>query len=524
MSWPSWFTDALARDPGSREWVYSVRREAYLAGLDTIWQVSNHVLDGHQTVLEQYTPTAQSITPRQWQTGGGGFSLVIRGEGAFRSALVELRSGSVVAVYVGLPGMDPADFACLQRGVLLTMSQPRIPDPLYRLEFAPHYAALRCRPADAGGDRGTSLFRLAGQATTLAVAYVAGSGTLQVTSAASLQRQADGDGVILVTPSTGDPFYLKYSGISGSTLAVSTSGGAFGTTDIDAATATVTNVVYLRGHPASILRRLLMSTGTADFTAGTAGTNGQWDVYPEDWGFALPEDRVDLDSLDDLKTRVMTVTSGTYNMELLIDVPVDHAVSWLATWMAPLGMFLRDHQGMISAWAVQNPEATAAVFSAWGVTDTAIVPKGITWLPAMPTGKYLSSTVSSESALSSQSRSYSGTVNLDTLPILPDRDRSLTGIIRDNLTAVCDEVVDRVGIWDTRRQQAFSAPFTDLGLARLGLGDLTRLSTPDLGLFGPDEAASGDTLSAVYAIVTAGPFLDLDTARVSIGLTPLPET
>ena len=63
-----------------------------------------------------------------------------------------------------------------------------------------------------------------------------------------------------------------------------------------------------------------------------------------------------------------------------------------------------------------------------------------------------------------------------------------------------------------------------LGLARLGLGELTRFSTPLVGLFGPDEAAAGDVLSTRSAMVVAGPLLDLQRARVSLGLTLLPDS
>jgi hypothetical protein len=525
VSWPGWFETELGSDNRTRSWVFVAAREAY-STMDNPWQISSHPLTGYNLGLTDYRPQISRLTPRQWIASGGGFSLTIKGEGNARNALASLRPGSVVGIYAGKPGMSPSAFACLQRGQLVGFRPVDPSRELYEMTFAPYWAALRTRPARISGSGfDNAWFRLAGQATTLASNYTAGSGTLTVTATTSIQRMAGDEGVIQITPTTGSPFYLKWTALTGSTYTVSTS-GEFGTTDVSAlAGDVVTNIVYLKGHPADVLRRLLMSTGTANFTSGAVGSNGAFDVYPEDWGAGLDSAHVDVSGLDTVKASIMVVGSGNYNMELLIDAPVENGVTWFSQWMAPLGFFLREHQGQISGWAVQDPAGTGVRWESFGVTDDAIIPNGWSWNPIMADGEHVNSKVVGTSASGTADESYTtGSVSFTSLPSLATRERDITGVIRGNISVVGQEIADRVGGWDTRRRIEFAAKFRHLSTARNGHGGLVRLTTKVLPLFGPDEAASGSTLSNAAACLTGGPLLDLMRNQVVVGLSLFPET
>ena len=325
--------------------------------------------------------------------------------------------------------------------------------------------------------------------------------------------------MVQITPSSGEPFYLKFSASTGTTLTVGTT-GEFGTTAVNASVGdVVTGIVYLNGHPASIVRRLLQSSGTADFTANTAGDNGAWDVYPKTWGFDLLSEYVDLDSFALLKSTLMTVSSGNYQVELLIDAPIANGVSWLSGWLAPLGMFLREHQGQLSAWAVQNPEETASQFESFGVTSTDLSAGGLRWSPMMPDGVYSSSKVTATNP-SGVAEAEDGNSILTALPLFQQYTRDLTGIIRNNSALVVSEALLRMKLWDLRRRIDLGCSFSNLGLARMGCGGLTHVSLP---LFGPDEAANGTTLTKAPAIITGGPMFNPQQNRVVLGLTLLPE-
>ena len=146
MSWPTWFTDELGSGNRSRTWIILAQRERYSDDLDPGgWAISSTHVSGYTTGLETYTPKPLSLTPRQWRIAGGGFSLTIRGEDLARLTLTRLRPGSVVGIYIGKPGMAVSGYARLQCGQLISMTQEGFPSPLYKLEFAPHYAALRTR-------------------------------------------------------------------------------------------------------------------------------------------------------------------------------------------------------------------------------------------------------------------------------------------------------------------------------------------------------------------------------------------
>ena len=533
MSWSSQFLTALATP--TQGWIVCARRFPWVSGLDTTWQVSTARLDGHRNSLggedhPAYVPAQTSVPARTWQTSGGGFSLHINGISNAREALANLREGSMVGIYAGLPGRDPSNYNRIDLGQFIGATQ--LTDgvgliPVFRFDFAPWWAALRRRPAANFASR---LFNYAHSTNTTTVSsnYTAGSGTLVVSQSTNIiERQAGGSGIVRVTPNTGDDFYLEWTARSGTapaTLTVNTTGGKFGTTDADAnAGNAVSGPAYLQGHPASILRRLLTSTGTADFTAGTSGDNGDFDVYPSTWGFGIDRDDVDMDSLERLKTDVMTVqsASGTYNVEILVESAPDNALDWLTAWMRPLGMFLRLHQGDLSAWAAQDPNGSGSLFASFGVTDDQIVPERTTWRMVTASGQHSSSQIVVDGASHTDD---TGTSTYDAAPVLPKRARDCTGILRSDLPEHAEDVNGRCSPWDVRSLAELGGQWAGGWHARLGLGELTHVSTPTLGLFRRDQAANGQVLDKAPAMVTAGPVLDILNARVWLGLTLISES
>ncbi len=523
------FNTALA-NTGPQSWVLSARKFDWIPGLGGDWKISAVPMADHIVALggdayPPYVPSSAAVAVRTWQTTGGGFSLHVVGDSNARLTLSRLAPGSLVGVYAGPRTSSPGSHARIDLGQLVSVQQ--VTDrasgvvPVWRLNFAPAYSALRRR---AGTNFANRLFNFAGADTAISgSAYTSGASTLQVSSAAFLQRQAGGYGIVKVTGNSGATFFLRWTAVSGTTLTVDTS-AFFGTTLENAAIGNkVENVVYLRGHPASILRRIFVSTGSADFTAGTAGSNGAYDVYPETWGYGIDRADVDMDGLARLKSDVMTVNSasGNYLAEILVESAPDNAVDWLTSWLRPLGMFLRTHQGKFSAWACQDPWSTSSLFGSYGVTDDLMLPDRLQWQPVTAEGSHDSSQITADG------NSYGDltkTSAYTSAPVFYKRSRDVTGILRSDLSDHAEDVNSRCSPWDTRPLSRLGGQWGSGFYGRLGLGELTRVSTPALGLFTPDQADSGDVLEKTPAMVTAGPVLDLYNGRVWVGLTLIPES
>lgn len=532
MSWPVWFINALSE--ASKGWIVTARRYPWIPTIDSIWQASSAPLDGHVEMLgaesrsrplPAYTPSLAGVQVRAWQNTGGGFSLHVVGNSNFRQLSANIAPGSMLAIHVGNRQHSPDTYPRIDLGVYQQATQLSGPDgplPIYRIDCAPWWAALRRRPA---ANFASKLFNYAGSETSVSgTNYTAGASTITLTSAATMQRQAGGTGVIQVTDNSGGTFFLKWTGVSGNVLTIDSTAlsGSFGTTAANANIGnSVKNVVYLRGHPARILRRILTSTGTADFTAGTAGDNGDFDVYPETWGYGIDRSDVDTASLTTLRDDVMKYTgaTGQYLVEILVESAPDNALDWFRSWMAPLGMFFRCHQGDFSAWAAQNPSASDALFSSYGVTDDLMLSQGFTWQPVGADGQHNSSSLTNAAGTSSSSALSS---DYKAAPVYATRDRNVTGIIRADLSDHADDVNDRLSCWDVRTLSRLGGQWGGFWHGRLGLGELTHVTTNALRLYRPDQAYNGTYLQAAPAIVTAGPALDIFNARVLLGLTLIP--
>ena len=169
--------------------------------------------------------------------------------------------------------------------------------------------------------------------------------TLQFASAPPFQRDvSQGSGAVLITPTSGDPFIVTYTGISGNDLTGVSTTAIFGT---DGTGATVNSgdivqeVCFIQRHPVDMARRILVSTGT--------GTNGSRDTLPASWGLAVPEDLIDVQGFTDASTALnASLASGTYILHTVSTTPQGPPLQWLQTELARYGLWLCSRQGQIS--------------------------------------------------------------------------------------------------------------------------------------------------------------------------------
>ena len=304
--------------------------------------------------------------------------------------------------------------------------------------------------------------------TAVATNYTAGDATLKVTSTAGLNMRTGTSpyGCVLVTPTTGDPFYLTYTGTAAGPTrltGVSTT-DLFGTVQANAAAGSaVLPVAYDQAHPVRIGRRLLLSTGTS-------GANGVEDIYPKPWGFAYPPELLDEDDMDWME-RHSKPTSGAVTWTMLATAAQDNPLAWLESFLTPGGMFVSTRQGRLTVRAAVNcltdhtPEhadifdtdvVTVESYEAWDSTYQIEYTKSrVTTIDG--------GTTTAETAVS------------DTWPSVADFALDLPSVT-ENYSGWRDEVSTRIGDLWTRIPERITLICRGHALARLSRGDTCTLT------------------------------------------------
>lgn len=166
--------------------------------------------------------------------------------------------------------------------------------------------------------------------------------TLQFASAPPMQRETSRPGAVLITPTSGQPYIVTYTGVSGNDLTGVSTTTIFDTTGSSANVGDIVQeVCFINRHPVDMARRILVSTGT--------GTNGAYDTLPESWGLGVPENLIDMQGFTDAATALnATISSGSYVVHTISTVPQGPALQWIQTELQRYGLWLCERQGQIT--------------------------------------------------------------------------------------------------------------------------------------------------------------------------------
>lgn len=378
----------------------------------------------------------QTVSPRGWSSVIGGFTVRLVGDPS--RALQHLTRGTIVELRMGFSGWDPDDFEPIALGQVRNL---RGTPPVWSLEVLDLLSALRQRLDTTRGVH--MLFSDATSVAELTANYTPGDTSLEVSTTSLFQRETGADGAVLVTPTTGAPFYLTWSGTgTGPTrfTGVSTS-GVCGTPAVAAVIGdAVQEVVLLAGHPLDIARKIMCSRG---------GGNGAYDVFPATWGLGLLDELVDHDDVDQWRDEVVRVASGDYVWQYPQTATVEDAYSWLAGLLAGAGLCLVMRQGRLTIRAAQDTQAPR-LHSGITITDADII--GIEEYEAWEQGhspEYCYVTVASADA--AEGTLDAGT-EAATLPQAVGASYNLSDRVFDNQSAQTGEVLARV------RESALGVP------------------------------------------------------------------
>lgn len=415
--------------------------------------VSSHAgLSGYHGLVS-VSIQGQRLMPRSWSSQLGGFTVTITGATAIKSCLYNITRGTPVEIVCAYGVVAPETMNPIARGMV---RDTRIgSDGRMVIDCNDLLSALGSRIDVAGGF--SSLFYGVGTTTTITSGYTAGDATVTVASTTSFERKTGGAGAILVTPASGDPFYLKYTGVTATTFTGVVATAIMGTTAVDASSGTVTEVAYLSGHPLNLARQILVSRD---------GTQGAWDVFPQSWGLGLSESYVDMRDIDDYK-EVARVASGSYTWEYAVSSIQTDGYALILALFGAAGFFPVMRQGSISFRCGAGP-------------STDLPSSGILNPDDMMDDWELSGFDSDHSpeyqTLSIATYAYptgyvSGSTSAATLPAVANYPIDIMDRVFDNDLAITTEMLNRLTPFYTRVPERLTGSLTGLRYAQLAPGD-----------------------------------------------------
>ena len=404
------------------------------------------------------------VTPVSWASTIGQFSIPLSGD--ISELLRRFSRGTVVVLEMGFVGWSFSDFEIIAVGQVWNIAGA---DPAWTLTCRDILSMLGSRLSLTSGL--LALFTGLGTTTTVDSSDYSGGGTLTVVSTTGFSGQTGGPYAVKVTPSSGDdPYYIVATGTTATTFTGCTDGN-FGLTVTTAAVgSTVTEVGYLEGHPLDIVRRLLLSV------AGV-GVNGEWDDYPQRWGWGLPQDFVDDEDIANWKRLVVAVASGSYTWQIVIEESIEDPYSWLAQLLADAGLFLTTRMGMLTVRSGQlHTSASAGPYDAdEEILDEHIETCSFEGLWSPEAGEEYA-----EVTATTATGSLTATDALQTLPGAITKSYDVSDRVYSNEGQVRSEMTGRLTESATRTPEAIILVLRGLGWGRLAAGTIPRLTTPRL--------------------------------------------
>ena len=331
MSWSSDFVAALSAP--SITPLYRLR----------FWKPSTNAVGEDVTIYSDRGPLrigasgprvqGTSVIPSRWSVSFGGFDVELVGD--LRPYKDQFNRGSLVILECTFLGLS--SFEVIALGQLDRISGAR---GVYRAVFKDILSAFQSRidTRYSTSLEYNKLFFTTALFATCAHTWVVGQTTLQVSDASIFEKMISLDGVIYCVPSSGDPFYMRWSSAdtTANTLTL-TSGTASHPSAVSASNLGVGDKIYnavrIRGTPYSFLARIVTSTGT--------GTNGPFDSMPANWttGAAIPAAMYD--STDAQATSAyLKPTSGNYYVwDYVANAPLSNGIRSILDQLANVGQW-----------------------------------------------------------------------------------------------------------------------------------------------------------------------------------------
>ena len=330
MSWSQSFIDALSAP--SITPLYRIRfwkPSTNAVGEDvTIYSNKGALRIGTAGVRIQGT----AVIPSRWSVSFGGFDAELVGD--FRPYKDMIVKGSLAIVECSFMGLAP--YQTIALGQLDQISGVR---GVYRVRFKDILSAFQSRidARYATSLEYNKLFFTSANFELVTHTWTVGHTTLEIADASTFEK-SNVNGVVYCVPSTGDPFYMRWS--SADTVAnelTLTTGTASHPSTASASNLAVGDKIYnairINGTPYSFLAKLVTSTGT--------GTNGPNDVLPANWtvGAAIPTAMYDQADAQATSAYLKPSTGSFYTWDYVVNAPLSNGIRSILDQLANVGQW-----------------------------------------------------------------------------------------------------------------------------------------------------------------------------------------
>lgn len=347
--------------------------------------------------------------------------------------------------------------------------------------------------------------------------YTAGDSTLDMGDTSAFDGYADKDGVYTLRcmpayPEMTDIFVLTATGKTSTTFTGVSATGEWSTTAIDmtAGVGFIGSAFRVEGHPMNVIRNVLASTGD--------GTNGAHDIEPALVGYALPDELLDHDDIDDVWMAAVAPATGALQVDFLVarlgDLAsfypdtVNEGLRGIQITLAALGLWPVTRQGQITCRALQDLD-DAPITSGITIGNRDICTCEIDWFQNEQAQEYRVWEVIMESATASMEEDATFLCKAQKISF------DLSTVVRGNETAVADSLEVRVAPWFLQRAERLRLLVRGSVYARLCPGDVVEVTADATDQYRP--IGSG-RLPDTYAGVSALKFM-VSTVR---WLLPMP--
>lgn len=477
--WDSDFLDWLASPTKSPVWalesIPADTTDSWGFGKD--WSMCSHRVAGGKGVIDPMTVKVEGhrVKPRTWASSFGGFSFDVMDPS---SALISGRRGTVCILLLGDAAMDTSNYKPVALGVQRDVVQTgRASWTCSFDDIASAMLSRRIRNASTGryfsSLPSTTLNMGGGFATG---AYPA---AMTLTDASSFQAPSPHDQLVMEAVNGS---YLIYSAKAGNVLTIDNDtkyGSPAPPNPIPNGTA-ISQIALLQGHPATLLKRILCSTGQ--------GVNSSADVYLASWGVGLPSSLVSAADVAVWEAKRQP-SGGSWQSHLVVDSPQDNGLTWLLGAFQDVGFWPTFRKGQLTVRAALDPYGSIPTVRTIRDNDIVAIERWSAWDPDFPV-------VYAKHRILSQTAPYSEIDLLTNTTTLPATRHLLTDIsdyVWTNEANIRAEVGAQVSPWYglvPQYLQLLTRTWRDSDLCP---GDWVKLSTqlvgpPELGGVGYEDA------------------------------------
>jgi len=307
---------------------------------------------GH--AVQRVTSSGQSVSLRTWRSSAGGLSVDLSGADVAQFVARAIPRGMMAQLKIGFEGMPFDQWGAVGLYQFRGLSGS---DNSWRMDFNDALSALQATP----GASTTSRFMYeAGETTTLTSPWNTTDVTMAVDDTDDFERDdsAGARGLLYCQPTTGDPFYLKWSGKTSNQFTVDTT-NVIGTTRVNMASGdTVTSIAYAHDIVPDVRDMILFG--------GLAGAS----TMPTNWSMGINYHGVETVNAGDLNEwRARWLLYADFEADFFTSQPLENPYRGLEEFLAKFGTWLVIKEGALS-WRFVQAIVPFGLLGAFGASIT----------------------------------------------------------------------------------------------------------------------------------------------------------